>query len=288
MIKKVRKAVIPVAGLGTRFLPITKALPKEMLPIVDKPILQYIIEEAAAAGIEEVLLITSSYKKVIEDHFDRSYELESRLEKNNKQAELKQIRAVSELVKIYYIRQGAPLGSGHALNLAKSFVGDEPFAVLYGDDLMEYEKDEPVLKQLMNTYEQYDCNVIGVQQVADNLVYKYGIIKFKEEATGLIETIIEKPEIGKAPSNWAGLGRYIIKPEIFTILKDLKVGAGNEIQFTDAMKELMKRQSFYACKFKGNYYDTGSKIGYLKANLHYAWQRTEFKAELKEIIKNLK
>jgi len=285
--KKVRKAVIPVAGMGTRFLPVTKAVPKEILPIVDKPTLQYIIEEAVSSGIEEILLITSPYKKVIEDHFDMSYELEARLEKSNKVNELQMVRDISKLAKIYYLRQGEPLGSGHAINLAKSFVGDEPFAVMFGDDLMYYKDKKPVLKQLIDVYEKFNCNVIGVNEVDPSLVYKYGIIKYSNEETGKIETIVEKPKVGEAPSNSAGLGRYIIKPEIFTVLKDLKAGIGNEIQFTDGMKELMKSQDFYACKFDGIYFDTGSKIGYLKANLHYALDHPELKNDLLKVIKEL-
>ena len=285
--KKIRKAVIPVAGMGTRFLPVTKSVPKEMLPIVDKPTLQYIVEEAVASGIEEIMFITSPYKKVIEDHFDISYELEDRLKKNNKMEELELIKNIPKLAKFYYIRQGEPLGSGHAINLAKSFVGDEPFAVLFGDDLMYYGDNKPVLRQLIDIYEKYDCNVIATQEVDPNLVYKYGIIKFSDERTGKIETIIEKPKVEEAPSNNAAIGRYIVKPEIFKILKDLKAGVGNEIQFTDAMMELMKTQPFYACKIKGKYCDTGSKLGYLEANIRYALNREDLKAGLLAIIKEL-
>ena len=286
--KKIRKAVIPVAGMGTRFLPVTKAIPKEMLPIVDKPTLQYIIEEAVASGIEEILLITSPYKKAIEDHFDISYELTSRLEKSKKMEQVKMVEDISNLAKIYYIRQGEPLGSGHAINLAKSFVGDEPFAVMYGDDLM-YSKDEsPVLKQLIDVYKKNDCNVIAVQEVDKSLVYKYGIIKYEDEISGKIDTIIEKPKVEEAPSNSAGLGRYIVKPEIFDKLEHLGKGAGNEYQFTDAMKELMKDQTFYACKFKGKYFDTGGQVGYLSANIHYALDREDLKEDLLKIIKEIK
>ena len=185
--KKIRKAVIPVAGMGTRFLPVTKAVPKEMLPIVDKPTLQYIVEECVKSGIEQILFITSPYKRNIEDHFDQSFELERRLEKTNKLKELELVQNISKMCQIYYIRQGEPLGSGHAIKLAKSFIGDEPFAVLYGDDLMEYET--PVLKQLIDVYEKHDCNVIGVQEVDKNLVYKYGIIEFESEDK---ENIVEK------------------------------------------------------------------------------------------------
>ena len=283
--KKIRKAVIPVAGMGTRFLPVTKSIPKEMLPIVDMPTIEYIVDEAVASGIEEILFITSPYKKALEDHFDISYELEKRLEESHKEKELAMIKAISKKCKFYYLRQGEPLGSGHAINLAKTFVGDEPFAVLYGDDVMYYKDREPVLKQLINIYEKYNANVIGVQQVDWNLVNKYGIIKYSDESIGKIDTIIEKPKLDAAPSNSAGLGRYIVNSTIFDVLQDLKAGAGNEIQFTDAMKELMTREDFYACKFDAEYYDVGSKIGYLKANINYSLDREDLCDELKVYMK---
>lgn len=282
--KKIRKAVIPVAGMGTRFLPVTKSIPKEMLPIIDKPTLQYIVEECVNSGIEEILFITSPYKKNVEDHFDQSFELETRLEKNNKLKELKIIRNISKMCKIYYTRQGEPLGSGHAIKLAKSFVGNEPFAVLYGDDLMK--SNVPVLKQLINVYEKYDANVIGVQEVDKNLVYKYGIIDFENE--NKIKSIVEKPNIDEAPSNFAGLGRYIVKPEIFEELEKLDKGKSDEYQFTDGMLNLMKKQDFYACKFKGTYYDIGNQLGYLKANIAYALDREDLKENLLEFLKEIK
>ena len=278
--KKIRKAVIPVAGMGTRFLPVTKSIPKEMLPIVDIPTIEYIVDEAVASGIEEILFITSPYKKSLEDHFDISFELESRLEKSNKIKELEMVKAISKKCKFFYIRQGEPLGSGHAINLARSFVGDEPFAVMYGDDVMYYKDREPVLKQLIDVYEKYDANVIGVQEVDWELVHKYGIIKYSNEESLKIDTIIEKPKLEEAPSNSAGLGRYIVNSSIFDILTDLKAGAGNEIQFTDAMKELMTKEDFYACKFDGEYFDVGSKIGYLKANINYALDREDLKEDM--------
>lgn len=282
--KKVRKAVIPVAGMGTRFLPVTKSVPKEMLPIIDKPTLQYIVEECVSSGIEEILFITSPYKRNVEDHFDQSFELETRLEKNNKLKELEIVKNISKMCKIFYTRQGEPLGSGHAIKLAKSFVGDEPFAVLYGDDLMKSEI--PVLKQLIDVYEKYDANVIGVQEVDRNLVYKYGIIDF---ANGdKIKSIVEKPSVEEAPSNFAGLGRYIVKSEIFDELDKLDRGKGNEYQFTDGMLSLMKKQDFYACKFKGTYFDIGNQLGYLKANIAYALDRDDLKEELKQYLKEIK
>lgn len=285
--KKVRKCVIPVAGMGTRFLPATKSTPKEMLPIIDKPTLQYIIEEAVESGIEEILLITSPYKNSVMDHFDRSYELESRLRESNKLDKLEIVKKVSNLATFTYMRQGEPMGSGHAIKLAKNFVGDEPFAVMYGDDLMKY--DVPVLKQLIDIYEEHDCNVIGVQEVDPSIVNKYGIIEYDDFSTGKIKRIVEKPSIENAPSNHAGLGRYIVKPEIFDELEKLSTGAGGEYQFTDAMLALMSSQDFYACNFDGKYFDIGNQVGYLKANVEFALERQDIQDEFKDyLVKTLK
>ena len=281
--KKVTKAVIPVAGMGTRFLPITKSVAKEMLPIIDKPTLSYIIDEAVASGITDILLITSPYKKIIEDYFDINYELEKRMEEKGKTDELKILASIKGNVNIYFIRQGEPLGSGHAIKLAKTFIGNDPFAVLYGDDIMK--SKVPALKQLVDIYEKYDCNVIGCMEVDKDLVSRYGIISFDDESTNKIKTIIEKPKKEEAPSNIAGLGRYIVKPEIFNILEKLSTGVGGEYQFTDAMKELMKEQDFYACIMDATYYDTGSKLGYLKATIDYALEREDLKEPLKEYLK---
>ena len=280
--KKIRKCVIPVAGMGTRFLPATKATPKEMLPIIDKPTIQYIIEEAVASGIEEILLITSPYKNSVIDHFDRSYELESRLAKSGKNDKLALIENISNLAKFTFIRQGEPNGSGHAIRLARSFVGDEPFAVMYGDDIIK--SDVPVLKQLIDVYEEKDCNVIGVQEVDHKLVYKYGIVEYADEE-GKIKRLVEKPSLEEAPSNDAGLGRYIVKPEIFEELDHLERGAGNEYQFSDAMLALMQKQDFYACKFDGKYFDIGNQLGYLKANVDFALDREDVKDEFYEYLK---
>ena len=284
--KKVRKCVIPVAGMGTRFLPGTKAIPKEMFPIIDKPAIQYIVEEAVNSGIEEILFITSSYKNSVIDHFDRNFELETRLEKSGKLDKLEIVKNISKLATFVYIRQGEPLGSGHAIKLAKNFVGDEPFAVMYGDDVMMY--DEPVLGQLIDVYEQKDCNVIGVQEIDPSLAYKYGIIDYEDKDSGKIKTIIEKPKNEEAPSNHAGLGRYIVKPEIFTELESLSKGAGGEYQFTDAMKSLMNKQDFYACKFDGKYFDIGSQLGYVKANVEFALKRDDLKEDVKKLVYELK
>jgi len=282
--KRVRKAVIPVAGMGTRFLPETKAVPKEMLPIVDKPTIQYIVEEAIDSGIVEILFITSPYKKCIEDHFDRSYELENRLIKSGKEAKAKEIEQISKLAKFYYIRQGEPLGSGHAISLAKSFVGDEPFAILYGDDLM-YSKNIPVLKQLIEVYDETGASVIGCKRVDMDIISRYGAMSLNEDGT--INTIIEKPKKEEAPSNLVGLGRYIVTSEVFDYIDKLPRGIGNEIQFTDAMMNMMKDYKYLPCEFVGTYYDTGSKDGYLKANIEYALRRDDLKDSIRNIINDL-
>lgn len=281
--KRIKKAVIPIAGLGTRFLPATKAIAKEMLPIIDKPTLQYIVEECVESGIEEILFITSPYKKSVEDHFDQSFELEKRLEKSGKLEQLKMVQDISKMCKMYFIRQGEPLGSGHAISLAKSFIGDDDFAVLYGDDLMKYEV--PVLKQLIDMYEKYDANVIGVEEVDRSIVYKYGIIEFSENDK--IKSIVEKPKVEDAPSNYAGLGRYVVKNEIFNELENITKGANGEYQFTDAMLSLMKKQDFYACKYDGTYYDIGNQLGYIKANIAFALDRDDIKEDLKSYLHNL-
>ena len=280
--KKIRKAVIPVAGMGTRFLPVTKTIPKEMLPIINKPTLQYLIEEAVNSGIEEILLITNPYKKAIEDYFDVSYELEDRLLKNNKLEQLEMLQKISSMVKVYYIRQGEPLGTGHAISLAKVFVGDEPFAVMYGDDLI---KMIYLFKQLIDVYEKYDCNVIGVQKVDPNVVNRYGIIDYEDEKTGKIKGLVEKPKIGELPSNYAGLGRYILKSEIFDELEKIDKVNG-EYLLTDAMLRLMKKQPFYDCRFEGIYYDIGNQFGYLKANIEYGLEREDIRGELMKYVNN--
>ena len=274
---KVRKAIIPAAGLGTRFLPATKAQPKEMLPIVDKPTIQYIIEEAVAAGIEEILIITGRNKKSIEDHFDKSVELEMELEKAGKQEMFDLVRGISDMVDIHYIRQKEPRGLGHAINCAKSFVGNEPFAVMLGDDVVD--SKVPCLKQLINCFNEYKTTILGVQTVDLQNVNKYGIIDglHIEDRVYKVKKLVEKPSIDEAPSNIAILGRYIITPKIFEILENTKPGKGNEIQLTDALLKLIEHEAMYAYDFEGRRYDVGDKLGFLQATVEYALRKEELR-----------
>ena len=283
--KKIRKAIIPAAGLGTRFLPATKAQPKEMLPIVDKPTIQYIIEEAVASGIEEILIITGRNKKCIEDHFDKSVELEMELEKNNKNELLELVQDISDMVDIHYIRQKEPRGLGHAVYCAKSFIGDEPFAVLLGDDIIDAEV--PCLKQMIDAYDEYKTSILGVQEVAKENVDKYGILDVKhiEDRVYKVKDMIEKPSVEDAPSNIAILGRYIITPEIFNILETQEEGKGGEIQLTDALQTLATKEAIYAYNFEGRRYDVGDKLGFLEATVDFALKRPELKDEFEAFIK---
>ena len=282
---RVKKAVIPAAGFGTRFLPYTKAQPKEMLPIVDKPTLQFIIEEAIESGIEEILIITGRNKTSIENHFDRSIELELELERKGKTDLLREIRKISNMVNIHYIRQKEPLGLGHAIYCAKSFIGNEPFAVLLGDDIVYSEK--PCLKQLIEVFDMYQTTILGVQQVPKEDVYKYGIVcgKYLNNNVYKVEDLVEKPSVGNAPSNVAILGRYIITPAIFGILEKTKPGKNGEIQLTDALRELVKSEDMYAYHFQGRRYDLGDKQGFLEATVEYALRRMDLRDEfLKYLI----
>lgn len=288
MIKKVRKAVIPAAGLGTRFLPATKATPKEMLPIVDKPTIQYIIEEALASGIEDILIITGRSKRAIEDHFDRSIELELNLEAGGKISELEMVKKISD-IRIHYIRQKEPRGLGHAILCAQQFIGDEPFAVLLGDDVVD--SDIPALKQLIDVYDRTGASVLGVQEVPEDKVSSYGIVASaptEEARTFTVSDMVEKPKISEAPSRLAVLGRYVINPEIFPILEKTKPGRGNEIQLTDALKVLAKEQTMYAYNFAGRRYDVGDKQGFLEATVEMALKRDDlrdkFLAYLQDIV----
>jgi UTP--glucose-1-phosphate uridylyltransferase len=277
---KVRKAVIPAAGLGTRFLPATKAMPKEMLPIVDKPTIQYIIEEAIESGIEEILIITGKSKRAIEDHFDRSCELELELEKKKNDELLALVRSVSEMVDIHYIRQKEAKGLGHAIYCAKTFVGDEPFAVLLGDDIVHTE-GTPCLKQMIECYDQYQTSILGVQTVRDEDVSKYGIVDGVQVSDRVytVKDLVEKPAMDEAPSNVAILGRYIINPGIFSILAETKPGKGGEIQLTDALKALALKEDMYAYDFVGKRYDVGNKQGFLEATVETALRREDLRGE---------
>ncbi len=287
---QVRKAVIPAAGLSTRLLPATKAQPKEMLPIVDKPAIQYIVEEAIKSGIEDILIVTGRGKRAIEDHFDKSYELEEELKKKGKIDLLEIVQDISNLVNIHYIRQKEPKGLGHAIYCTKTFIGDEPFAVLLGDDIIDSE--EPCLKQMLKVYEKYQGTIIGVQPVPDDDICKYGIIDGFEvsERVYKVNDLVEKPEKDKAPSNIAILGRYIISPRIFEFLENAKPGKNGEIQLTDALKKLAEVENVYAYNFIGDRYDVGNKMGYLKAMVELALKRDdlkdEFLAYLKDIIRD--
>ncbi len=282
---KVKKAIIPAAGLGTRFLPATKAQPKEMLPIVDKPTIQYIIEEAVASGIEEILIITGRNKKCIEDHFDKSIELEFELEKSGKEELLELVRNISDMVDIHYIRQKEPKGLGHAIHCAKTFVGNEPFAVLLGDDVVDSET--PCLKQLIDCFSEYNTTILGVQTVAEENVSKYGIVDglHIEDRVYKVKDLVEKPSVEEAPSNVAILGRYIITPEIFNILENTKPGKGGEIQLTDALKTLISKEAMYAYNFEGRRYDVGDKLGFLQATVEFALKREELRLPFIEYLK---
>ena len=286
---KVRKAIIPAAGLGTRFLPATKAQPKEMLPIVDKPTIQYIIEEAVASGIEEILIITGRNKKSIEDHFDKSVELELELEKSGKEEMLKMVRDISDMVDIHFIRQKEPKGLGHAISCAKTFVGNEPFAVLLGDDIV-YNEGKPCLKQLIDCYDEYKTSVLGVQTVEAKDVNKYGIVNgiHIEDRVYKVKGLVEKPPVEEAPSNVAILGRYIITPAIFDILENQESGKGGEIQLTDALLKLIDEEAMYAYDFEGTRYDVGDKLGFLKATVEYALRREDLRDGFIEYLNTLK
>lgn len=284
---KVRKAIIPAAGLGIRFLPATKAQPKEMLPIVDKPTIQYIVEEAIDSGIEDILIITGRNKRAIEDHFDKSFELEEELKRKGNQDLLNLVQDISNLVNIHYIRQKEPKGLGHAIHCAKSFIGNESFAVLLGDDIVDAEV--PCLKQLIDIYNEYKTTVLGVQQVPDEDVSKYGIVSCKQvdERVYKVNDLVEKPEMEKTPSNVAILGRYIITPQIFKHLENAVPGKGGEIQLTDALKGLMGHEAMYAYDFVGKRYDVGNKLGFLQATLEFALKRDDLKDEVIPYLKSV-
>lgn len=268
--KKVRKAIIPAAGLGTRFLPATKAMPKEMLPIIDKPTIQYIVEEAVESGIEDIIIVTGKGKRAIEDHFDHAFELEQNLFEKGKIQLLKEVQKTSELANIHYIRQKKPLGLGHAVWCARKFIGDEPFAVLLGDDIVDAEK--PCLKQLIEQYEKTESSIVGIQKVDFEDTSRYGIIDPLSQSGRLyqVNSFVEKPSKENAPSNLAIMGRYILTPEIFSYLDKQEAGANDEIQLTDAIQQLNDKQAVYAYEFEGKRYDVGEKSGFVLTTIDFA------------------
>lgn len=285
--KKIRKAIIPAAGLGTRFLPATKAMPKEMLPIVDKPTIQYNIEEAVASGIEDIIIVTGKGKRAIEDHFDVAPELEKNLAEKGKWDLLDKVRYSSNLGNIHYIRQKEPKGLGHAVWCARNFIGDEPFAVLLGDDIVKSET--PCLKQLIEQYNETQSSVIGVQTVPENETHWYGIIDPLSQNGRLyqVKNFVEKPAKGTAPSNLAIMGRYILTPEIFRLLENQETGAGGEIQLTDAIQRLNKIQKVFAYNFEGKRYDVGEKLGFVKTTIEFALQHEELRKDVVNFMVNL-
>jgi UTP--glucose-1-phosphate uridylyltransferase len=298
MKRTIRKAVIPVAGFGTRFLPATKSMPKEMLPIVDKPAIQYIVEEAVAAGLDEIIFVTGRNKRAIEDHFDTSYELECLLRDKGKNDLLKEMREISELARIVYVRQKEALGLGHAILQAKKVVGNEPFAILLGDDIIDSE--EPVIGQMMKVYDAFQTSLVGVAEIPQQDTKRYGVIKpvavtaqpktalAKDylERTHAVDEIVEKPEPQVAPSNLAVSGRYILNPEVFDFLEKTEPTKGGEIQITDAIANLMKKQGLQAYTYKGHWYDGGNKLEFIKAQVDFALKRPEFKEPLRQFLKD--
>ena len=288
MRQQIRKAIFPVAGLGTRFLPATKANPKEMLPIVDKPLIQYAVEEAVAAGITDLIFVTGRTKRSIADHFDKAYELENELLKHNKSSLLGLVQNIlPSNVTCIHIRQAEPLGLGHAVLCGRAAVGEEPFAVLLADDLID-DGDQGCLKQMVDIFEDYHGSVIAVENIAKEETDKYGIVSSDEinNQLGKLNGIVEKPEPSKAPSTMAVVGRYILTPEIFNLLENIGAGASGEIQLTDAISELLKKEEVYSLAFEGKRYDCGSKIGYLRATVEYALKHPELKSEFSNYLAN--
>lgn len=285
---KVRKAVFPAAGLGTRFLPVTKAIPKEMLPLVDKPLIQYCVEEAIASGIEDVIIITGRGKTAIEDHFDTSKELEVLLEEKGKKDLLKMVRDISNLVRFSYTRQKEALGLGHAILCARDLVGNEPFAVFLGDDIID--SNVPAMQQMVEIYKKYRHSVLAVQRVPKESISSYGVIKGEpvEDRVFRVSDMVEKPRAEEAPSDLAVIGRYILTPDIFEYLEETKPGKGGEIQLTDALRSMALRHPVYALEFEGERYDAGDKLGFLKANVSLALKRDDLRDDFVEFLKGLK
>ena len=286
MNKKVTKAIIPAAGLGTRFLPLTKAMPKEMLPIFDKPTIQYIVEEAIASGIEDIIIVTGKGKRAIEDHFDNNFELEDNLIKKEKFELLEKVRDSSK-TELHFIRQKEPKGLGHAVWTARKFIGNEPFAVLLGDDIVQ--ADKPCLKQLIDQYDNKQASIIGVQTVDDDQTHRYGVIdpNAVEGRCYGVSNFVEKPAKGTAPSNLAIMGRYILTPEIFQFLEKQEIGAGGEIQLTDAIQKLNKIQDVFAYNFEGKRYDVGEMLGFIRTTMEFALANKEFGPEVELMMKAL-
>jgi UTP--glucose-1-phosphate uridylyltransferase len=286
--REITKAIFPAAGLGTRFLPATKASPKEMLPLVDKPLIQYVVEEAVASGIEEIVLITGRGKRSIEDHFDVAFELEEDLKAKGKHKLLSEVQRIANLVTFCYIRQKKALGLGHAVLTAKRVVGGEPFAVLLGDDIID--SSVPALKQMMTVYQRYPASILAIQKVPKNQTHLYGIIDGKriEDGIYLVKNVVEKPAPSEAPSNLAIIGRYILTPDIFSALEHTKPGKGGEIQLTDGLKLLIDKQPIYAYEFKGVRHDAGDKLGFLKATVEFGLKNDEFGAEFRHYLQKLR
>ena len=284
---KIKKAIIPAAGLGTRFLPATKAMPKEMLPILDKPTIQYIVEEAVAAGIEDIIIVTGKHKRAIEDHFDNQKELEMTLGEKGKSDLLQSVKYSSNLANMFYVRQKEQKGLGHAIWTARRFIGNEPFAVLLGDDIVQ--ADTPAIKQLMNQYETTGKSIIGVQQVSENETHRYGIVDPLDSSERLfsVNRFVEKPSPGTAPSNLAIMGRYVLTPQIFDYLGRQEIGAGGEVQLTDAIEHLNSDDCVYAYDFKGERYDVGEKIGFVKTTIQFALDDKEMSEDIKNFIKSI-
>lgn len=283
----IKKAVIPAAGLGTRFLPATKAQPKEMLPIVDKPTIQYIVEEAVHSGIEQIIIVTGRNKRAIEDHFDKSIELELLLHRTEKFEMLEVVEQISNLADIHYVRQKEPLGLGHAILCAKKFMGNDPFAVLLGDDIIDSKK--PALRQMIDKFNQVETSILGCHEVPISEVVKYGIVHYDERKDDLfkIKHLVEKPSIETAPSTQAIVGRYILTPAIFSMLENVAPDSKGEIQLTDALDQLLKKETIYSYLIEGNRYDVGDKFGFLQASIEFSLKRPELKEKLEAFLRNL-
>lgn len=281
---KVRKAVFPAAGLGTRFLPATKASPKEMLPLVDKPLIQYVVEEAVASGIESVIIVTGRGKSAIEDHFDVSFELETLLRNRDKESDLNLVRQISEMARVSYVRQREALGLGHAILQARDLVGAEPFAVMLSDDIID--SRTPALKQLLDVYEKYDAPVLATMEVEGEAISRFGALAVEEveERVYRVKDMVEKPRLAEAPSNLAIIGRYVLTPDIFHEIENTRPGAAGEIQITDAMRSLLRKRDFYAVRFEGTRYDAGDKLGFLMATVEFALKHSELAEDFRKYL----